>query len=83
MQRLWLIFAQAVTLAVAVLFVVSTFRPDWLPSRGAAPVPLPVPAPRGGPGAGASFNAAVQRALPSVVNISTSMEMRTQRHPLL
>ena len=35
MQRLWLIFAQAVTLAVAVLFVVSTFRPEWLPARSA------------------------------------------------
>src|ERR1044071_8662592 len=33
MVRLWLIFAQAATVAVAVLFVVSTFRPEWLPSR--------------------------------------------------
>ena len=33
MYRLWLIFAQAATVAVAVLFVVSTFHPEWLPSR--------------------------------------------------
>jgi hypothetical protein len=33
MYRLWLIFAQAATIAVAVLFVVSTFHPEWLPSR--------------------------------------------------
>ena len=33
MVRVWLIFAQAATVAVAALFVVSTFRPEWLPSR--------------------------------------------------
>ncbi len=33
MYRIWLIFAQTATAAVAVLFVVSTFRPEWLPSR--------------------------------------------------
>jgi len=37
MYRLWLIFAQAATVAVAVLFVVSTFRPEWLPARSGAP----------------------------------------------
>lgn len=31
LKRLWLLFAQGVTLAVAVVFVISTFRPDWLP----------------------------------------------------
>ena len=31
MHRLWLIFAQAATVAVAVLFVVSTFRPGGCP----------------------------------------------------
>ena len=33
MFRLWLIFAQAATVAVAVLFVISTFHPEWLPAR--------------------------------------------------
>ena len=77
MHRLWLIFAQAVTIAVAVLFVVSTFHPEWLPSRitvlQQAPAPQaettgPLPtAVRAG-----SYHEAVQRAAPSVVNISTS-----------
>ena len=86
MHRLWLIFAQAATVAVAVLFVVSTFRPEWLPARGAslavvkqAPTTGPLPA----VAAGGSFNTAVQRAQPSVVNISTSKEIRAPRHPLL
>jgi Do/DeqQ family serine protease len=38
MRRLWLIFSQAVTVAVAVLFVVSTLKPQWL-SFGTAPLP--------------------------------------------
>jgi serine protease DegQ len=87
MHRLWLIFAQAATVAVAVLFVVSTFRPEWLPARGGAPAPLVQQAPTTGPLPTAvrvgSYHEAVQRAAPSVVNIFTSKEIRTQRHPLL
>jgi serine protease DegQ len=88
MYRLWLIFAQAATVAVALLFVVSTFHPEWLPSRAVTVVqapaqqaattgPLPTAARVG------SFHEAVQRAAPSVVNISTSKEIRSSRHPLL
>jgi serine protease DegQ len=87
MHRLWLIFAQAATVAVAVLFVVSTFRPEWLPARGGAAASLVQQAPTTGPLPTAvhvgSYHEAVQRAAPSVVNIFTSKEIRTQRHPLL
>src|SRR6267142_1962058 len=92
MYRLWLIFSQAATIAVAVLFVVSTFRPEWLPSRAGAQVPLSITQPssagqmqlaaRSGP-APASYYDAVQRATPSVVNIFTSKEIRSPKHPLL
>jgi Do/DeqQ family serine protease len=88
MYRLWLIFAQAATVAVAVLFVVSTFRPEWLPARAPMqPVAVVQQAPTAGPLPSAaspgSFHEAVQRAAPSVVNISTSKEVRSPRHPLL
>jgi Do/DeqQ family serine protease len=87
MYRLWLIFAQAATVAVAVLFVVSTFRPEWLPSRGAPQVAVVQQAPTTGPLPQAarvgSFHDAVARAAPSVVNIFTSKEIRSPRHPLL
>jgi Do/DeqQ family serine protease len=88
MKRLWLTFAQAATIAVAVLFVVATFRPEWLPARAPsgqlsvvqqAPSTGPLPAV---PSTG-SFHGAVQRATPSVVNIFTSKESRSPRHPLL
>jgi len=86
MYRLWLIFAQTATIAVAALFVVSTFRPEWLPSRTSPTLLLPQGAPPGAPsGARAtlSYSDAVQRATPSVVNIFTSKEIRAPRHPLL
>src|SRR5688500_14464849 len=86
MHRLWLIFAQAATVAVAVLFVISTFRPEWLPSR-IAQVAVVQQAPTTGPLPQAarvgSYHEAVQRAAPSVVNIFTSKEIRSPRHPLL
>ena len=36
LKRLWLLFAQCVTVFVAAIFAISTFRPDWLPSVGQA-----------------------------------------------
>ncbi|HEY2977198.1 MAG TPA: Do family serine endopeptidase [Burkholderiaceae bacterium] len=85
MLRLWLIFAQAATIAVALLFVVSTFRPEWLPARPGAQLPVVQSA---APSTQAtvrtsSYSDAVQRATPSVVNIFTSKEIRSPRHPLL
>jgi len=84
MARLWLIFSQAATIAVAVLFVVSTFRPEWLP-RSNAPAPLAQSVPQNVAASirVASYSEAVQRATPSVVNVSTSKEIRSPRHPLL
>jgi Do/DeqQ family serine protease len=84
--RLWRVFSQAATIAVAVLFVVSTFRPEWLPATGQPP---PASVVQGSaPSAPSviralSYSDAVRRATPSVVNIFTSKEIRSPRHPLL
>jgi Do/DeqQ family serine protease len=86
MYRLWSIFAQTVTVAVAVLFVVSTFRPEWLPGRAAPALlqsPPLLPASTNALVRATSYSDAVQRATPSVVNIFTSKEIHTPRHPLL
>jgi serine protease DegQ len=89
MYRLWIIFAQAATVAVAVVFVVSTFRPEWLPSRsapggsGAVVQQAPTTGPLPSVASVSSYNQAVRRATPSVVNIFSSKEVRTPRHPLL
>jgi serine protease DegQ len=87
MHRLWLIFAQTATIAVALLFVISTFRPEWLPERTAPAAVLQQQSSAAGLPSGAvranSYYDAVQRATPSVVNIFTSKEIRTPKHPLL
>ena len=92
LHRLWSIFAQTATLCLAVLFVVTTLKPEWLAQK-AAPVPQPAPAvPARAPLApvaqsvmsrAESFHDAVGRATPSVVNIFTTKEVRARRSPLL
>ncbi len=85
MVRLWLVFSQAVTVAVAVLFVVSTFRPEWLPGRTSTPPVVQQSisaAPQSVASRVGSYHDAVRRATPSVVNIFTSKEVRSQRNPL-
>ncbi len=85
MHRLWLIFAQTVTVAVAILFVVSTLKPEWLPSRGVPVVALQtsaaIPDDEKRSPAG-SYREAARAALPSVVHIYTTQKVKQQRHPL-
>jgi Do/DeqQ family serine protease len=89
MQRLWLVFAQTVTVALGVLFVILTFKPGWLGQRAAAMPAVNIltaadPAPgTHTPSDRASYAEAAQSALPSVVHVFTSKEVRAQRHPLL
>jgi Do/DeqQ family serine protease len=78
MRKTWLVFSQAVTVAVAVLFVVATLKPDWLQRRGTSAIPIPaLPAAAPAmltPGGGAlqSYSAAARRASPAVVSIAAS-----------
>jgi serine protease DegQ len=87
MRRLWLLFAQTVTVAFGLYVVLQAVHPGWL--GGAAPRMLPA-----GPGnpaavlqapahpAFGSYREAAGRAMPAVVNILTSKALR-QNHPLL
>ncbi|WP_374328800.1 Do family serine endopeptidase [Azonexus sp.] len=84
MHRLWLIFAQTVTVAVAVLFTLSTLKPEWLPSRGQRVVALQTVLPSNDDqeAPAGSYRDAARAALPSVVHIYTTQQVRQQRHPL-
>jgi Do/DeqQ family serine protease len=84
MYRLWLIFSQAATVCVAVLFVVSTFKPEWLPEPLGRPVVVlqAAPHPTAAGSRPDSYYEAVKRATPSVVNVFTSKEVRAPLHPL-
>ncbi len=86
MHRLWLIFAQAVTASLALLFVVQTLKPEWL-ARGPSG-PNVVSVQEAAPVAGetrklASFADAAQKALPSVVHIFTTQEVKAPLNPFL
>jgi Do/DeqQ family serine protease len=82
MRRLWLIFAQAVTLSVAFLFVVQTLKPEWLdrrghPASGIVALQESAPASNGEMPQVASYADAAKRSVPSVVHIYTSQEVKT------
>ena len=79
MRRTWLVFSQTVTVAVAVLFVLLTFKPDWLPGSRARTVALPAPtllqaAPPAGAASGGSsgYALAARLAAPAVVSVTAT-----------
>ncbi len=82
MKKLWLIFAQAVTVCVAALFVVTTLKPAWLqktplqaPSVAAVAAPqLDAPRPNVATAPIASFADAAQRSSKAVVNVFTKQK---------
>jgi Do/DeqQ family serine protease len=87
MKRLWLIFAQTVTISVAALFVIQTLKPEWLawrqPENNGRPQVVAIQQAAPGPDARkvATYADAAQAALPAVVHIFTSQEVR--RHPFI
>lgn len=90
MHKLWLVFAQATTIVLAVLFVVSTLRPDLLPwqsGNGAVVTIKEAPADKSGraevESAPGSFSSAAKKAMPSVVNVFTTKEIKAAPHPLM
>ncbi len=77
-KRLWLIFAQAVTLCLALLFVLRIFFPDFL-SRGQTIVVKQVESSARLSLTG-SYSYAAKKAMPSVVNIFTSKKVAVNPH---
>ncbi|MEJ0002445.1 MAG: trypsin-like peptidase domain-containing protein [Pararobbsia sp.] len=82
LRRFWLLFAQAVTVLLAMVFIVATLKPAWLQRQGqfgrqlAAPiVALREVAPGLGGHAGnapSSYADGAQKAMPAVVNVFSS-----------
>ena len=84
MRKLWLVFAQTATICLAVLFVVSTLRPDLL-AWNARDTVVTVQEPQADTAARAapSYSDAARKAMPAVVNVYTSQEVKRPRHPLI
>ncbi len=88
LRKFWLFFAQAVTLCLAGLFVISTLRPDLLSFNRPASVPLKLAAPAPVVANPASarmltFSEAAKRAMPAVVNIYTSKDVKAKHAPFM
>ena len=83
MRKLWLIFAQTATICLALLLVVSTLRPDLLPAPpGAAVVTIKESPATADAARTTSFGDAAKTAMPAVVNIFTTQELKPRRNPL-
>jgi serine protease DegQ len=80
MKRLWLIFAQTVTICLAALLVITLFRPNLLPGRTPMETLREVVREEGNSIPIGSVREAARKATPSVVNIFTRKEVKA-RHP--
>ena len=82
LRRFWLFFAQAVTVLLALMFIIATLKPQWLQRQGQFGKQLAEPivalrevAPGIGNGpATASYADAAQKAMPAVVNVFSSKD---------
>ncbi|MYM33171.1 Do family serine endopeptidase [Duganella sp. FT50W] len=91
MRRLWLLFAQTVTVVLALYFVYKATgleRPAPVRVQQMGSTDHPAAMLEAGPAkppvtAGGSYRAAAARAMPAVVNIITSKKPRRGKHPLL
>ncbi|MDB5839156.1 MAG: Do family serine endopeptidase [Herminiimonas sp.] len=91
MRRLWLLFAQTVTIGLAFWFIVATLKPQWASGFVGATRDVPVnissvpvqesaAAPSSSQG---SYREASRRAMPAVVNIYTTKEARQPKNPFM
>jgi len=88
MHKLWLIFAQTATVCLGILFVVMTLKPEWLNRVSFETSPQQVTVVREPVAEKTvvgrttnSYRDAVRRAMPAVVSIYTTKEVK--RHPFL
>jgi serine protease DegQ len=85
MRKFWLLFAQATTVWLAILFGINTLKPGLLSSAtrngivtlhenvNTSTSQIPT----------AGFSAAARKVMPTVVNVFTSTEIKKPRHPLM
>ena len=75
-NRLWLLFAQTVTILFATWFIITTLKPAWISGEGVGSIVDSVNLKEGAYDGSAlspgSYHDAVKRSMPAVVNIFTS-----------
>jgi serine protease DegQ len=91
MRRLWLLFAQTATVGLAIWFVVTALKPEWISGLRERSQPVAVATANvpmresrlGSNTSQGSYRDAAKRAMPSVVNIFTTKEARQPKNPLM
>ncbi|OGS92237.1 MAG: 2-alkenal reductase [Gallionellales bacterium GWA2_60_18] len=86
MRKHWLLFTQTVTIALALLFVVHTLKPELLPNAarsGVITLYESVPGTTEDKPPVTGLSGAAQKAMPAVVNIFTSTVVNAPSNPLL
>jgi len=84
MRKHWLLFSQAVTIALALLFIIHTLKPELLPTAARSGVVTLYESAT--PNvinkfSSTSFSSAAKKAMPAVVNIFTSTKIKTPTNP--
>ncbi|MEE9331670.1 MAG: Do family serine endopeptidase [Methylophilaceae bacterium] len=79
MRKIWLIFAQTVTVCLAILFVLQTFKPSLLESNSKSIVVKQASSPQSSSPV-SSYSGAAKKAMPAVVNIFTSSKVAQSPH---
>ena len=91
MRRLWLLFAQTVTVGLALWFIVATLKPDWAggvlggahSTRITGSTVAMLEAPANATPAQGSYGDAAKRAMPAVVNVFTTKEAKQPKNPFM
>lgn len=85
MRKFWLLFAQATTVGLAMLFVIHTLRPSLLPNAARSGVVTLYENAIGNAGdlPAIGFSRAAQKVMPAVVNIFTSSQVKAPTSPFM
>jgi serine protease DegQ len=86
MRKHWLLFSQTVTIALALLFIVHTLKPELLPNAartGVVTLYENTPPVNNARTPAMGLSAAAQKAMPAVVNIFTSTIIKTPVNPFI
>ncbi len=84
MRKHWLLFSQTVTIALALLFIIHTLKPELLPSAarsGIVTLHENAPLTDNNTPSANSYSVAAQKAMPTVVNIFTSTLIKQSVNP--
>jgi serine protease DegQ len=85
MRKFWLLFAQATTIGLAMLFIINTLKPGLLPNaaRSGVVTLYETAQDTGSKIPSSGFSAAAKKVMPAVVNIFTTSTVKVPNNPFM